>query len=68
MSEQSIGINSKPVGFVLYNSYGKRRTAEAVADKLRAAGHDTALREDKHGNHLVYWRENESQQRPIRSE
>lgn len=45
-----------PKGFKLYNSYGKRQTAESVADKLRERGHDTAVRE-KDGNHVVYWRE-----------
>lgn len=49
-----------PKGFKLYSSYGKRQTAESVADKLRERGHDTAIREDEHGNSLLYWREHYS--------
>jgi len=42
--------------FVFYSSYGNRRTAESVADLKQEQGFDTAIRQDKLGNHLVYIR------------
>jgi hypothetical protein len=46
----------RKAGFMLANSYGSRQTAESVADKYRDMGWDTAIREDKWGNHNLYRR------------
>lgn len=45
-----------PNGWVLHSSYGKRRTAELVADELRSNGWDTRIMSDQYGNQLVYKR------------
>ncbi len=40
----------------IYGSYGQRRTAEAIADRLRSGGMDTQI-EEQNGNHIVRCRE-----------
>lgn len=51
------GEDVKP-GWRVYGVYGTRRTAEAVADKIRAQhGHQTHITEDRQGNHSVLVKE-----------
>lgn len=47
----------KRAGFRPTTSFGTRRIAESVADKLRDEGQDTAVREDQWGNHVLYTRQ-----------